>query len=594
MDCFYELSQMTQGVTEGKGNSLGAVSAGVDHQGSVRVIEQKTVGAYEVAVLAATDAGSLQRWLEQNQFSYPKDNAAVIEEYVRKGWYFVALRIQIEAGDSFKLSAPGTTKAAPVKRSAASVHAKLAQGELHPLQISFDTPRCIFPLKISAVNGHPSEISIYVLSHEPLLEKSIFTQEVDEARQEAAKHAGDSTGSWERMQTLSLEMRYRGSGAPLSAAEKDAMRTLLQTEHPWPDRPRRSFYVTPGPQFLSRLTPAQLPRCARQLPRLKTNEWCLTKQMRTFAPAEMHDLEFEPAAAVLGAYLADEQAGPAVLYLLRQCGSSGQARLRQALASKNGVERTTAAWAATEDEELRKRLAGMIHDPEPKVRARAIEAGTDGRGPRVKIDPKRLEEMIQFLKDPDMEVRGAAAGAIGREAVIENAPRFLKLLRDPDTRVQAVAFGLLTHNFQHIQIPREDLKRLFATTNFEVACSFRWTPLAALAEATSDDAAILLTNRFVSPRLAAIALLEQQPDKRAIEIAITALKDRNILVQKRAWRFLMTQTDQTFASDETRKWAEWWAAHQATFTPKSAEQVREQTRDRMQRYFEGRRSRGPN
>ena len=91
-----------------------------------------------------------------------------------------------------------------------------------------------------------------------------------------------------------------------------------------------------------------------------------------------------------------------------------------------------------------------------------------------------------------------------------------------------------------------------------------------------------------------LALLEQHPDKRAIEIAMTALNDRNILVQKRAWRFLMAQTDQTYASDETRRWAEWWAAHQATFTPKSGEQVREQARDRMQRYFEGRSSRGPN
>ena len=232
MGCFYELSQMTQGVTEGNWNTLGVASAGIEHQGSVRVIEQKTVGAYEVAVLAATDAGSLQRWLEQNQFSYPKDNAAVIEEYVRKGWYFVAMRIQLGAGDSFKLSAPGAVQAASAKRSAGSVRAKLAQGELHPLQISFDTPRCIFPLKISAVNGHPSEISLYVLSQEPLLEKSVFAYEVEQARQEAAKHPRDNREWWEELQIHPLELRYRGSGAPLSAAEKEAMRTLLRTEHP--------------------------------------------------------------------------------------------------------------------------------------------------------------------------------------------------------------------------------------------------------------------------------------------------------------------------------------------------------------------------
>jgi hypothetical protein len=112
---------------------------------------------------------------------------------------------------------------------------------------------------------------------------------------------------------------------------------------------------------------------------------------------------------------------------------------------------------------------------------------------------------------------------------------------------------------------------------------------------SSDDTAILLTNRFVYPRLAAIAILEQKPDKRAVEVALTALKDPNILVQKRAWRFLMAETDQKFASDETRKWEQWWAANRTTFTPKSAEQLRGQSRSARQRSFErGQRSPGAN
>jgi hypothetical protein len=599
MSCFYELSRLTQGatVTEGKGTTLRAASAGSDRV-AVRVIEQKTVGAYEVAVLAAAEAGSLQRWLEQNQFVYPKDKGGVVEEYIRKGWYFVAMRIQIGAGDSFKLSAPRAATATAVKRSAAGVHAKLARGELHPLQISFDTPRCIFPLKISTVNGHPSEISLYVLAREPLLEKSMFAQDVEGARREAAKHRVVRTGSWGQMQTMQMmhmEMRARQSGAPMSTAETEAMRTLQQTENPWADEPRASVsfipYI-PGPQFHANLSSVQLPECARRLSRLKTNEWCLTKQVRTFAPAEMHDLEFEPAAAVLGAYLADEQAGPAMTYLLQQCGPAGEARLRQALSSTNGAERTLGASEAIRDPESRKRLAGMINDPEPKVRARAIEAGIEGRrGPQANTEPQRLEEMIQFLSDPDIEVRQAAAGAIS-QAVTQNLPRFLQMLREPHPHVQTAAFGLLARDFEHVQIPREELRRLFATTNLELACSFGQVPLAAYSEATSDDVAILLTNRFVHARLMGIALLELRPDKHAIELAVTALHDQNILVQKRAWRFLMAQTDQTFASDEPGKWAEWWAAHQASFTPKSAEQLRKESLERRQRYFESQRARG--
>ena len=595
MDCFYELSRFTQGATRETGNTLGIAKGGMDQGGSVRVIEQKTVGAYEVAVLSASDAGSLQRWLEQNQFSYPKESAGVIDEYIRKGWYFIAIRIQLGAGDAFKLSAPGAAKTAAVKPSTASVHAKLATGELHPLQISFDTPHCIFPLKISAVNGNPSEISLYVLCPEPLLEKSVLAQEVEAGRKEARQHSRASAESSENPQMFSLEMRARLAGAPMSQAERDAMRTLLRTERPWRERPGTSLALNPGPRFLSGLTSRQLSQCARYLPRLKANEWCLTKQVRTFAPAEMRDLEFEPAAAVLGAYLADEEAGLAMMFLLNDCGPSGRARLRQALSSKSGVERTMAASASIWDEELRIRLAGMIRDPEPKVRAMAIEAGSRKRGPLERTDPERLEELIQFFKDPDGEVRRAAAGAIGRADVAQNAPRFLQMLRDPDPCVPPVAFALLAHNYQQIQIPREDLMRLFATTNFEAACSFAGIPLAVFSEMSSDDTAILLTNRFVYPRLAAIAILEQKPDKRAVEVALTALKDPNILVQKRAWRFLMAETDQKFASDETRKWEQWWAANRTTFTPKSAEQLRGQSRSARQRSFErGQRSPGAN
>jgi HEAT repeat protein len=234
----------------------------------------------------------------------------------------------------------------------------------------------------------------------------------------------------------------------------------------------------------------------------------------------------------------------------------------------------------------------MIHDPDPKVRARAIEAGMVDRGPQATTEPQRLEEMIQFFSDPDIEVRQAAAGAIGRPAVTQNLPRFLEMLSEPEPHVQTAAFGLLAHDFENAQIPREELRRLFATTNLELACSFWEVPLNAYAEATSDDVAILLTNRFVHARLTGVALLELRPDKRAIELAVTALKDQNLLVQKRAWRFLMSQTDQTFASDEPGKWAEWWAAHQATFTPKSVEQLRAESLERRRRNFESRRGSG--
>ena len=80
MKCFYELSQFTQKHFENpwqnnstKSMSLGA--AGIDSEGKseppVKVIEVKTVGAYEIAVLATKDTGALEKWLEANHFSFP-------------------------------------------------------------------------------------------------------------------------------------------------------------------------------------------------------------------------------------------------------------------------------------------------------------------------------------------------------------------------------------------------------------------------------------------------------------------------------------------------------------------------------------------
>ena len=80
MECFYELSRYTQehweprtpvvGMT--RSGTMGIDSAGGSPPPPVKVIEIKTVGAYEVAVLSARDTGSLEDWLEANGFSFPK------------------------------------------------------------------------------------------------------------------------------------------------------------------------------------------------------------------------------------------------------------------------------------------------------------------------------------------------------------------------------------------------------------------------------------------------------------------------------------------------------------------------------------------
>ncbi len=97
MEPFYELSQLTQrqfggGMTKGLA-TLGAASEGEE---AVKVIEVKTVGAYEVAVLSARDADSLGRWLRAHDYSLPEGKSGIVDEYIRRGWHFVAAKISLE------------------------------------------------------------------------------------------------------------------------------------------------------------------------------------------------------------------------------------------------------------------------------------------------------------------------------------------------------------------------------------------------------------------------------------------------------------------------------------------------------------------
>ena len=89
----------------------------------------------------------------------------MLDSYVKQQWYFVAVKINLGqglSGNSFRDKL------------------KLASGELHPLQISFASDHCVYPLKISSVNGQPSEVQVYVLSPEPLLERTMLEKKLPE------------------------------------------------------------------------------------------------------------------------------------------------------------------------------------------------------------------------------------------------------------------------------------------------------------------------------------------------------------------------------------------------------------------------------
>src|SRR5438034_4545419 len=118
-------------------NGMAKARGGTDDQ-EVKVIEVRTVGAYEIAILSSTNPSALADWLAAHQFSFPKEKQSVLDQYIQRHWFFVAARTNPN-DNGFVVKATG---AKPSKISIGT-RQKLASGELHPIIISFPSEKCV-------------------------------------------------------------------------------------------------------------------------------------------------------------------------------------------------------------------------------------------------------------------------------------------------------------------------------------------------------------------------------------------------------------------------------------------------------------------
>lgn len=110
---------------------VGRGLGGVEDSGapSVTVVETKKIDIYDIAVLEASEGTALREWLEANGFEYPATKQHLLQYYVDKNWYFVAVKVAGEAlgyADSY-----------------------LNNGHATPLAITFASEMLVYPLKIS-------------------------------------------------------------------------------------------------------------------------------------------------------------------------------------------------------------------------------------------------------------------------------------------------------------------------------------------------------------------------------------------------------------------------------------------------------------
>lgn len=170
------------------------------------------LGPYRIAVLSATDATALGKWLTENGFATAEGLAEVARDYIARGWCFVAA-----AASAAENHGPpsATEQAGAGQESFAGAGpldaAKPSLRYLPPLAISFATPEPVYPLRISRLGAPPVLcLRLVVLAPDPVRLKEAPGAKLQEA---------DLPAIVEDMRIWRPRPQLSGVGAPAGSLE---------------------------------------------------------------------------------------------------------------------------------------------------------------------------------------------------------------------------------------------------------------------------------------------------------------------------------------------------------------------------------------
>lgn len=170
----------------------GAASKNV---GGVVVVERREEGPYDLAVLEADNGKSLFTWLNKNQFHVSKDAKGVLDHYVQRKFCFVAARIRHQDQDSNVVSA------------------RLREGNIAPLHLSYKAKNLSYPLKVTSGNPGMSYMEFYVFNPKQQVNPAFKRQNfnISPMGKEGLEVTGNGNGS-QLEQCPTLRRLLKGSG----------------------------------------------------------------------------------------------------------------------------------------------------------------------------------------------------------------------------------------------------------------------------------------------------------------------------------------------------------------------------------------------
>ncbi|MGH7318181.1 MAG: DUF2330 domain-containing protein [Candidatus Rokuibacteriota bacterium] len=117
----------------------------------VTIEARYTVGEYDILILSARESAGLETWLRDNGYRIPPGASAVLGSYIRQNLKFFVARVNL------------------------AEQAKLGFTYLRPLQMAYESPRFMLPIRLGMVNADgPQELFIYALTRKGRIETTNY------------------------------------------------------------------------------------------------------------------------------------------------------------------------------------------------------------------------------------------------------------------------------------------------------------------------------------------------------------------------------------------------------------------------------------
>jgi hypothetical protein len=117
----------------------------------VTVEARYSVGEYDILILSAQESSGLETWLRQNGYRIPTGASAVIGSYLKQNMRFFVARVNLEE------------------------QAKLGFSYLRPLQVAYESPKFMLPIRLGMVNASGAQdLFVYALTRNGRIETTNY------------------------------------------------------------------------------------------------------------------------------------------------------------------------------------------------------------------------------------------------------------------------------------------------------------------------------------------------------------------------------------------------------------------------------------